>query len=91
MFCAFPLLLNQVTIGTNSSVPIYASTRPSHPPGKSVWCFYHSSGPERASLVAQLVKNLPVMQETRVLFLGWEVPLEKGMTTPVFLPGEFHG
>ena len=91
MLCAFPLLLNQVTIGTNSSVPIYASTRPSHPPGKSVWCFYHSSGPERASLVAQLVKNLPVMQETRVLFLGWEVPLEKGMTTPVFLPGEFHG
>ena len=29
--------------------------------------------------VAQMVKNLPVMQETRVQPLGWEVPLEKGM------------
>ena len=32
----------------------------------------------RASLVAQLVKNLPAMQETPVWFLGWEDPLEKG-------------
>ena len=32
----------------------------------------------RASLVAQLVKNPPAMQETPVLFLGWEDPLEKG-------------
>ena len=31
-----------------------------------------------ASLVVQLVKNLPAMQETVVQFLGWEVPLEKG-------------
>ena len=32
----------------------------------------------RASLVAQLVKNPPVMQETPLRFLGQEVPLEKG-------------
>ena len=32
----------------------------------------------RESLVAQLVKNLPAMQETPVQFLGQEVPLEKG-------------
>ena len=32
----------------------------------------------RASLVAQLVKNLPTMQEIPVPFLGWEDPLEKG-------------
>ena len=32
----------------------------------------------RASLVAQLVKNLPAMQETLVQFLGQEDPLEKG-------------
>ena len=32
----------------------------------------------RASLVAQLVKNLPAMPETLVWFLGWEDPLEKG-------------
>ena len=34
-----------------------------------------------ASLVAQLVKNLPAMQETLVQFLGQEDPLEKGYTT----------
>ena len=31
-----------------------------------------------ASLVAQLVKNQPVMQDTWVRSLGWEDPLEKG-------------
>ena len=31
-----------------------------------------------ASLVVQLVKNLPGMQETWVQSLGWEDPLEKG-------------
>ena len=35
----------------------------------------------RASLVAQLVKNLPALQETLVQFLTWEDPLEKGMAT----------
>ena len=33
------------------------------------------------SLVAQLVKNLPAMEETQVQFLGWEDPLEKEMAT----------
>ena len=33
---------------------------------------------KRASLVAQLVENLPAMQETPVRFLGWEDPVEKG-------------
>ena len=31
-----------------------------------------------ASLIAQLAKNPPTMQETPVRFLGWERPLEKG-------------
>ena len=35
----------------------------------------------RASLVAQMVKNLPAMQETWVQSLGQEDPLEKEMTT----------
>ena len=35
----------------------------------------------RASLVAQLVKNLSAIQETQVQFLGWEDPLEKKMAT----------
>ena len=32
-------------------------------------------------MVPQMVKNLPVMQETWVPSLGWEDPLEKGMVT----------
>ena len=34
-----------------------------------------------ASLVSQLVKNLPAVQETWVQSLGWEDPLEKEMAT----------
>ena len=34
-----------------------------------------------ASLVVQLVKDLPAMWETRVPSLGWEDPLEKGKAT----------
>ena len=34
-----------------------------------------------ASLVAQLVKNPPAMQETLIQFRGLEVPLKKGMAT----------
>ena len=33
------------------------------------------------TLVAQMVKNLPAVEETRVQSLGWEDPLEKGMAT----------
>ena len=40
-----------------------------------------SYSPKWASLVAQMVKNLPAMQETRVRSLIWEDPLEKGMAT----------
>ena len=34
-----------------------------------------------SSLVAQTVKNLPVMGKTQVQSLGWEDPLEKEMAT----------
>ena len=34
-----------------------------------------------ASLVAQLVKNPPALQETWIRFLGWEDPLEEGKAT----------
>ena len=34
--------------------------------------------PQIVKWVAQLVKNLPAVQETPVQFLGWEDPLEKG-------------
>ena len=46
-------------------------------------CTYRDwiGAPEGASLVAQLVKNLPARQETWVRSLGCEDPLEKGMAT----------
>ena len=46
--------------------------------------------------VAQMIKNLPARQETRVRSLGWEVSLEKEMAVHSSIlawriPGEFHG
>ena len=41
--------------------------------------------------MAQKVKRLPAVLETWVLSLGWEDPMEKETTTPVFLPGKSHG
>ena len=37
--------------------------------------------------MAQLVKNLPAVQETWILSLGWEDPLEKGKATQVQYSG----
>ena len=46
----------------------------------------NSSATVRTSLIAQLVKNLPAMQETLVQFLGWEVPWRRDrLPTPVLL------
>ena len=44
-----------------------------------------------ASLVGQLVKNLPAIRETWVQSLGWEDALEKGKALLIFWSGEFHG
>ena len=54
---------------------------------------YVYSGRFGASLVAQMVKNLPAMWETWVWSLGWEDSPGEGkwLPTPVFLPGEFRG
>ena len=43
--------------------------------------FGEGSTQTNTSLVAQMVKNLPAMQETRVQALSQEDPLEKGMAT----------
>ena len=46
----------------------------------------------RASLVVQMVKNMPAMWEIQVQSLSQEDPLEIGMgPTPVFWHEEFHG
>ena len=51
-----------------------------------------ASSTSGASVVAQMVKNLPAVQDTQVRTLGWEDPLEKGMAThSSILPGESHG
>ena len=43
-------------------------------------------------MVAQTVKNPPAIQETWVRSLGWEGPLQEGMTThSSILAGEVHG
>ena len=44
-------------------------------------CQYFPLIPTRASLVAQMVKNLPAMLETWVQSLGQEDPLEEDMAT----------
>ena len=41
----------------------------------------HDPTISEASLVAQSIKNLPVVQETQVQSVGWEDPLEKEMAT----------
>ena len=41
---------------------------------------------QRASLGAQMVKNLPAMEETQVRSLSWEDPLEKEMATHFSIP-----
>ena len=50
----------------------------------------HKTGTEnkqdKASLVAQMVKNLPTMQETWVRSLGWEDPPEEDMATHSSIP-----
>ena len=43
--------------------------------------FCSELGTKGASLVTQMVKNLPAMREPWVRSLGWEYPLEEGMTT----------
>ena len=53
--------------------------------------YYVLSSLQRASLVAQTVKNLLAVQETWIQSLHREDPLENSLPTPVFLPGGFHG
>ena len=56
-------------------------------PGTAFPSLSRGPSPWRASLIAQLVKNPPAVQETPVQFLGGKDPLEKELRlpTPVFL------
>ena len=54
--------------------------------------FKEDKASKRTSLVAQVVKNLPAMQETQIQSLGQEDHLEREiLPTPEFLPGKVHG
>ena len=61
------------------------------PPLLGGFCKFLMS-PEWASLVAQMVKNLPTMQETQVdPWVGKSPWRRERLPTPVFWPGESHG
>ena len=64
-YIVFMVYLSQTQLGTGVAVVVVLTFQP-------------TKGYSRASLVAQLVKDLPAMQETPVQFLGQEDPLEKG-------------
>ena len=67
--------LNQFSVDGWGCVPcLLFSLRPNYGRG-------NGSNGDQASLVAQRLKRLPPMQETRVRSLGWEDPLEKEMVT----------
>ena len=75
--------------GNNSmfskSLPLFYSSRKS--PSLSFTCVLHEGITKRASLVAQLVKNLPAIWETWVQSLSWEDLLEKGTGYPLQYSG----
>ena len=59
-----------------------------------LYCPYNPCLSSGVSLVAQIVKNLPAVQETQVRSQDEEYPLEKGMATHSSLlacPWDFHG
>ena len=53
--------------------------------------FFQTHTNWRASLLAQMVKNLPAMQDSWVRSLGWEDQRRKWQTTALFLPRESLG
>ena len=72
----------------NKNDPIISTTLLHHHPPPTNSNFFGGRYVSWASLVAQLVKNLPAMQETCIRFLGEKVPLRRErLPTPVFWPG----
>ena len=58
---------------------VYQRESDMSPPIKQTACYLQAENIHLGvSLIVQLVKNLPAMQETLVQFLGQEDPLEKG-------------
>ena len=96
----FPSRLACLPLGTSGFTPDVPHLRSLHRLPRQGWglsalrfsLYALALLPDSASLVAQTVKNLPAMQETRVRSLGQEDPWRrKWQPTPVFLPRESHG
>ena len=71
-------------MATHSSVPAWRSPwteKPGRLQSVGLQRVGYSLATEQGSLVAQRLKHLPGMRETRVRSLGWEYPLEKEMET----------
>ena len=84
--CCFRCILDTTRMAENTpwsspSVKVWMLVSHSRPCAQCSTCVSWSSNSECPSLVAQLVKNPPAMQETLVQFQGWEDPLEKGTST----------
>ena len=75
--CPLPGNLPDPEIESRSPA-LQADSLLSEPPGKPPSLFWLLCSSYWASLVAQLVKNPPAMQETWIRSLGWEDPLEEG-------------
>ena len=67
--------------GQLPSVSSHKDTRRSGPGPTLMTSFNLNYAVRRTSLVVQTVKNLPTIQETWVLSLGWEDPLQNGLAT----------
>ena len=80
-------LYNAASIWGHSSNPICSSPMDSRSGLQQSWAYFW----KWVSLVTQMVKNLPAMQETWVWSLVWEKSPEGKSPTPVFLPEEFQG
>ena len=82
--CFFPYTLSYFTLNTNFGYilrMIHWEINPNDSNFSAILLSYLHCLPVSASLVAQSIKNLPAVQETRVRSLGWEDPLVKEMAT----------
>ena len=75
-------ILNKLPPAWECELWVFSSWEPSLPTDDALVIYQDSVNIEPASLVGQVVKNLPAMQETWVRSLVWEDALEKGTATP---------
>ena len=80
-WCKAPIF-NKLPPAWECELWVFSSWEPSLPTNDALVIYQDSVNIEPASLVAQVVKNLPAMRETWVRSLVWEDAMEKGTATP---------